>query len=363
MVIVTSVTDSYVEKELEEILEEHPESTIIGSSKSASTRLRFSILVFSDSQLLMDIGVFVPSVRVIAPWAQPFLLTPGISQLHKISLLLAVSIQADGKALHHRVRVEITEAEFFQSFGLGSNVRIDGASSNISLSICLFKDIPEEGLLLPVLDIGHEKLLARSTIDIIQSFQGSTHLGCLVTPADFGPCFLDQLYPHFTFAIFELTGLVSGEAELLNSILVEIKWEPIINHDDKWLSVDVHLDCVASRSIGLRNKIVISNSFSELQMRLLWSIFSKTCESGQEVAIGMLTLHDISGVDTIEDERNTTVIFEVVSCSSPIESATSLILPEVVSSVLDTINIKSLRTVWECSVTPWLTSLDDLFIR
>ena len=74
-------------------------------------------------------------------------------------------------------------------------------------------------------------------------------------------------------------------------------------------------------------------------------------------------LHDIRGVDTIEDERNTTMIFEVVSCSSPVESATSLILPEVVTSVLDTIDIKSLRTVWECSVAPRLTSFDDLFIR
>jgi hypothetical protein len=62
MVIVTCVTDSYVEKELEEIFEEHPESTIIGCSESASTRLRFSILIFSDSQLLMDVRVFVPSM-------------------------------------------------------------------------------------------------------------------------------------------------------------------------------------------------------------------------------------------------------------------------------------------------------------
>jgi len=118
MVIVTCVTDSYVEKELEEIFEEHPESTIIGCAKSASTRLRFSILIFSDSQLLMDVRVFVPSMRVIAPRAQPLFLTPRISQLHQISLLLAVSIQADGKTLHHRVRVKITEAEFFQSFWL-----------------------------------------------------------------------------------------------------------------------------------------------------------------------------------------------------------------------------------------------------
>ena len=122
MVIVACVTDSYVEKELEEIFEEHPESTIIGCSKSASTRLRFGIPVFSDSQLLMDIRVFVPSMRVIAPWAQPFFLTPRISQLHKISLLLAVSIQGDGQTLHHRVRVEIAETEFFQSFGLGSHI-------------------------------------------------------------------------------------------------------------------------------------------------------------------------------------------------------------------------------------------------
>ena len=77
----------------------------------------------------------------------------------------------------------------------------------------------------------------------------------------------------------------------------------------------------------------------------------------------MLALHDISGIDTIEDERDTALVLEVVSCSSPVESAACLILPEVVASVLDTIDVQGLRTVWECSVTPWLASFDDLLIR
>jgi hypothetical protein len=85
--IISSIIDGDTIEVLEKIFEKHPETTIVCSSKSTCTCNRFLVFISSLSQLLIDMRILVPSVRVIRPWSKPLFLTPRISQLHQVSVL------------------------------------------------------------------------------------------------------------------------------------------------------------------------------------------------------------------------------------------------------------------------------------
>ena len=147
-------------------------------------------------------------------------------------MLFWVWIKIYSQALHHGIGMEITKTKFFECCLITSWIWVYGTCNYISSSISLLKDFPKFGLLTILLHGTHEKVLSRSSIDVIQSFSGSTHFRSLVTSTDLSPGFFDQLHLHLSFTILELSSLILCEAKLLNSISILIKWEPIIdNHN------------------------------------------------------------------------------------------------------------------------------------
>jgi hypothetical protein len=126
----------------------------------------------------------------------------------------------------------------------------------------------------------HEEILTRSSIYVVQSLNCSSGFRCLVTSTDFGPCFLKNLDPHLSSRVLHSNSVfVPCKAELLNSLLISVEWEPIVHDNFEWLSVNSHLNTVDSSSIHISCQEVVSDSEALLLVSNLGWIFSKASHS------------------------------------------------------------------------------------
>ena len=162
--------------------------------------------------------------------------------------------------------------------------RIYRTGGGIPFFVCFTKHFPEHFLLFVFVYIRNFKLLARSSIYIVESFHSSSCLRCFVRTANFGPTFFHDLHPEFASTI--ITSLSSfvirfdfcfSEAKLLDTLFIDIKRKPIINYNLGGFSVNVKFYGINSKLIICVDKEIVSDSFSELHhLFFSWGVFGQT---------------------------------------------------------------------------------------
>ena len=206
----------------------------------------------------------------------------------------------------------------------------------------------------------HEEVLARCAVDVVERLDCSSGFWSFVTSADFGPRFFKDLYPHFSGCVLNSDRVfVSGKAELLDTLLVSIEWEPVVHNDFKWFSVHCHPHAINTSSIYISCQEVVSDSESLLLMGDFRRIFSKTCDCRQKVAVRQLALDNISWIDAIKDDSFTTFVSEVVSCTSPVELGAGDVLPLTVRLMLSSVDEESLWSMRKRWIIPQIALLDN----
>ena len=173
--LFTRVTDGKRVEELEEVLKQHPETTIVRRSQSRGGDPRGRVVLGPLPQLLVDVRVLVPSRRVVGPRAFPLLPAPWISEAHQIPVLISTLLDWHCHSSHQSVGVVVAETKHLEQLRLAPLSRVHSASGHVHLLVSLLDAFPQLRLGFRLLNFREEERLARSAIYVVQRLSCSAH--------------------------------------------------------------------------------------------------------------------------------------------------------------------------------------------